>query len=65
MPQRDALNPSCESARGAVKKLHPNWDHTSARQLKRISGYAEGAEKMRLDAVGDVVGQCEARQKFE
>ena len=56
---KDVPSPSTEDARRIARKLHTNWGHASAHQLKRTLSDAEGAQQRLLDCVDEVVAQCE------
>ena len=61
----DARGSSPENARGVVRKLHVDWGHGSARQLKRSLLEAGGTKKRPLELAGEVVGRCETWQAFD
>ena len=52
------------NARLIVKKLHVNWEHASASQLKRVLTNAGGVETTVLKAAGTVVDERDVRAAF-
>ena len=53
----DAMDSSAENARGVAKKLHVNWGHTSAHQLKRTLVHAERANNRLSDSADNEAGR--------
>ena len=62
---KDALDSDVDDARGRVRKLHLNWGHASAYQLRRILAAGGSVSKAVLDAANDAVNHCEIHPASE
>ena len=50
-------------AGGITTKLHVNWGHASAQQLKRVSVHSENMHLVNI--AGDVLQRCDICRPFE
>ena len=62
---RDAGNSELSDPNKVIMKLHINWGHSSATQIKRVPVDAEGDTQSLIQHVDEVASQCDARKAFE
>ena len=48
-----------------ITKLHVNWGHASAQQLKRVSVHSGGENMHLVNIAGDVLQRCDICRPFE
>ena len=61
----DAREGNNSDPRKIIEKLHVNWGHASAQQIKRILVDVEGDNLSLLRDVDEVVNQCEVCRAFD
>ena len=62
---RDAGNAEISDPNKVIMKLHINWGHASATQIKRVLVDTEGDTQSLSRHVDEVVSQCDACKAFE
>ena len=62
---KDAGNAEISDPNTLIMKLHINWGHASATQIKRVLVDAEGDTQSLLQHVGEVASQCDNCKAFE
>ena len=62
---RDAQDEGAEDPKKIIMKLHANWGHASASQLKRILVDSDGGMSHLVAHVDSVLGNCEVCRAFD